>query len=235
MQVQFDKEAVLAGHFLLQHLSRDELRHLAQAATLSNYRSGATIFQRGDPGDSMMAVIRGRIKICVHSIAGKEMILNFIDRGGIFGEIAVIDGEPRTADAVAIGETDLLVLRRERLAPFLTGHADTTLRLMQVLCKRLRRTNDHLADVLFYGASSRLARWILRLAESFGKPTPAGTRIDLKMSQQQLGNLVGISRESTNKALSEWVKDEVIAIDAGFITILDKEALTDISEIIVEG
>lgn len=230
IQVQFDKEAVLAAHFLLRYLTREELRQLAATSTLSNHAQRKTIFQKGDPGDSMMAVIRGRVKICTHSADGKELVLNIIDKGGLFGEIAVLDGEPRTADAVALEETDLLVLERGRLLPFLIANPETMLRLMSVLCKRVRQTSAHLEDVLFFEAPSRFARWLLRLAETFGKPVPGGTRIDLKLSQQQMGSLVGISRETINKHLGEWAKANTIAIQSGIITILDKEALEEIAE-----
>jgi CRP/FNR family transcriptional regulator, cyclic AMP receptor protein len=235
IQVRFDKEAVLAGHFLLQHLTRDEMRQLAQNSTLSNHAPRETIFQKGDPGESMMAVIRGRVKICTHSMAGKELVLNIIDKGGLFGEIAVLDGEPRTADAVALEETDLLVLERRRLLPFLIGHPETTIRLIGVLCKRLRQTSAHLEDVLFFEAPSRLARWLLRLAETFGKPVSSGTRIDLRLSQQQIGSLVGISRETINKHLGDWARDGFIVVQSGFITILEKEALEEIAESVAEG
>jgi CRP/FNR family transcriptional regulator, cyclic AMP receptor protein len=188
------------------------------------------IFQKGDPGTSMMAVIRGRVKICTHSADGKELVLNIIDRGGLFGEIAVLDGEPRTADAVALEETDLLVLERRRLLPFLTANPEATLRLMVVICKRLRQTSDHLQDVLFLEAPSRLARWLLRLSETFGKPAPSGIRLDIKLSQQQIGSLVGVSRESVNKHLGDWQKAGCIGVESGFITILDKDLLEEIAE-----
>ncbi|HYD30890.1 MAG TPA: cyclic nucleotide-binding domain-containing protein, partial [Azospirillaceae bacterium] len=135
-RIAFDKELVLAGHFLLKHLGRDDLKRLAAAATLAHYPSNGVIFQKGDPGDSLMAVIRGRVKICCHSADGKELVLNIINRGGVFGEIALLDGEPRTADAVALEEADLLLLRRSQFLPYLEAHPDLALRLMGVLCKR---------------------------------------------------------------------------------------------------
>jgi CRP/FNR family cyclic AMP-dependent transcriptional regulator len=229
IQIQFDKEALLAGHFLLRHLTRDELRQLAATATISYYSPRQTIFQKGDPGDSMMAVIRGRVKICTHSADGKELVLNLIDKGGVFGEIALLDGERRTADAVALGETDLLVLERQRLLPFLAANPEATLRLISVICKRLRQTSEHLEDVLFLEAPSRVARWLLRLAEMFGKPVPSGIRLDIKLSQQQIGSLVGVSRESVNKHLGDWQRMGCIGIDNGVITILDKSILEEIA------
>ncbi|HYG90229.1 MAG TPA: Crp/Fnr family transcriptional regulator [Azospirillum sp.] len=230
VRIAFDKELVLAGHFLLKHLERDELRRLAASARLSNHAKNAVIFQKGDPGDSMMAVIRGRVKICSHSIDGKELVLSIVNKGGLFGEIALLDGEPRTADAVALEETDLLVLDRSALMPLLTGRPDVAFRIIGVLCKRLRQTSEHLEDTLFLEASSRFARALKRLADAFGRPAPEGIRLDIKLSQQQLGCLVGVSRESINKLLNEWQRAGVIQMSSGYITLLNREALEDISE-----
>jgi CRP-like cAMP-binding protein len=174
VRIAFDKELVLSGHFLLRHLSREELRRLAATTTLSNHSPGAVIFQKGDPGDSMMAVIRGRVKICSHSIEGKELVLNIINRGGLFGEIALLDGEPRTADAIALEESDLLVLERSKFQPFLRESPDLALRLLAVVCKRLRETSEHLEDTLFLEAPSRLARCLCGSARPSARRSRAG-------------------------------------------------------------
>jgi CRP-like cAMP-binding protein len=229
VRIAFDKELVLAQHFLLRHLSRDELRRLAATTTLTNHPKGATIFQKGDPGDSMMAVIRGRVKICSHSLEGKELVLNLIDRGGVFGEIALLDGEPRTADAIALEESDLLILERSKLLPFLRENPDLALRLLAVLCNRLRATSAQLEDTLFLEAPSRLARCLLRLGQAFGKPADGGTRLDIKLSQQQLGSYVGVSRESVNKHLGEWQRDGIISVANGVITLRDAHALEELA------
>lgn len=178
----------------------------------------------------MMAVIRGRVKICAHSMDGKELVLNIINRGGLFGEIALLDGEPRTADAIALEETDLLVLERARFVPFLKENPDLALRLIGVLCKRLRDTSEHLEDTLFLEAPSRVARCLLRLGQAFGRAVEGGgTLIDVKLSQQQLGNFVGISRESVNKHLGEFQRDGLIKVDGGIITLRDKGGLEDLA------
>ena len=225
VRIAFDKELVLASNFLLQHLNRDELRELAATTSLTDYGPRAVIFQKGDPGTSMMAVIRGRVKICTHSLEGKELVLNIINRGGVFGEIALLDGEPRTADAVTLEETNLLVLERTRFVPFLADHPDVALRLISMLCKRLRQTSEHLEDTTFLEAPSRLARCLLRLASAFGKPDSTGVRLDIKLSQQQLGCLIGVSRESINKHLGEWQRDGLIGVESGYITLIDQGAL----------
>ncbi|HEV7370217.1 Crp/Fnr family transcriptional regulator [Arenibaculum sp.] len=230
VRIAFDKELVLAGHFLLRHLSREELRGLAQSAALSHHAPGSVIFQKGDPGDGMMAVIRGRVKICSHSADGKELVLNIVNKGGLFGEIALLDGEPRTADAVALEEADLLVLRRAQFLPFLSERPDLALRLIAVLCKRLRQTSAHLEDTLFLDAPSRLARALLRLGEAFGRPAAdGGFVLDLKLSQQQIGNLVGISRESINKHMGDWQRGGLVAVNGGYVTIRDRAALEEIA------
>src|SRR5262249_42767622 len=119
---------------------------------------------------------------------------------------------------------------RQRLLPFLSASPDTTLRLIGVICKRLRQTSEHLEDVLFLEAPSRLARWLLRLVEVFGKPTPDGICLDIKLSQQPIGNLVGISRESINKHIGDWQKAGYIAVQSGIITIADRDVLEEIAE-----
>jgi CRP/FNR family transcriptional regulator, cyclic AMP receptor protein len=229
VRIAFDKELVLAQHFLLRHLGRDELRRLAATTTLAHHPARTVIFQKGDPGSSMMAVIRGKVKICTQSIDGKELVLNLINRGGLFGEIALLDGEPRTADAVTLEETDVLVLERARFQPFLSERPDLALRLISVLCKRLRQTSEHLEDTMFFEAPSRLARSLLRLAEAFGKVEDSGTRLDIKLSQQQLGSLVGVSRESVNKQLGEWQRGGLIDFAGGIITLRDRRAIEGIA------
>jgi CRP-like cAMP-binding protein len=169
------------------------------------------------------------VKICTYSAEGKELVLNIIDRGGVFGEIAVLDGRPRTADAVALDETDLLVLDRNKLLPILAAHPDLATRLIGVLCERLRQTSEHLEDAMLREAPSRLARGLLRLAGTFGRDETDGTRLDIKLSQQQLGNLIGASRESVNKHIVDWTRTGYLAMKSGCIVIRDREALEEIA------
>jgi CRP-like cAMP-binding protein len=228
-RIVFDKEQLLGQHALLRHLSREQLQELAATTLLDNFQRGQTIFQKGDPGDSMMAVIRGRVKICSHSPGGKELVLNIIPQGAVFGEIGMLDGEPRTADAIAMEETDLLVLERAKFLPFIERHPDIALRMVSVLCERLRNTSEHLEDAMFLEAPARLARSLERLGESFGKASGNAERIDLKLSQSQLGAIVGLSRESVNKILGEWEELGYVKRESGIITILNREALEDIA------
>jgi len=226
---RMNREEILAGHFLLRHLRSEELSSIAASATLARHRAQATIFQQGDPGSSLMAVISGRVKICTYSVDGRELVLNIIDRGGLFGEIAVLDGQPRTGTAVAIEDTELLVLERTRLMPFLAANPEIATRLIEILCQRLRQTSEALEDTVLRDAPSRVARGLLRLAKTFGKQEPAGLRLDIKLSQQQIGNLIGISRESINRYIVDWTRAKYLEVNSGFITIKDKAALESLS------
>jgi CRP-like cAMP-binding protein len=224
------REEVLSRHFLLRHLRPEEMKRLAATAQFARHPPQATIFQKGDPGSSLMAVIRGKVKICTYSQDGKELLLNLIDQGGTFGEIAVLDGRPRTADAIALEETDLLVLERAQLMAFLAGNQELLSRLLSVLCQKLRQTSEHLEDAILREAPSRLARGLLRLAETFGRPGPTGTKLAIKLSQTQIGNLVGASRESVNKLLNEWQRAGHLATEQGFIVLRDPKVFERLSE-----
>ncbi len=226
MVVPISREAILASHFLLRHLRPEELQRVAASATIESYSAGRTVFHKGDPGDSLMAVLSGRVKICTYSLNGKELTLNIIGQGGLLGEIAVLDGLTRSADAVAIANTQLLVLQRSRLMPLLTGDPVIAARLFAVLCQRIRQSSEQLEDALLRDAPARLARWLLRL----GAPDGTGLRLDIRLSQQQIGSLVGISRESTNKHIVEWTRAGYLTVTNGFIRIEDPEVLKQLAE-----
>lgn len=220
-----DKAGVLAENYLFRGIQRDELVDLVERAPIVRKAANASIIRKGDPGDSMMAVLSGRVRVCCYSEEGKELTLNIIGQGQCFGEIALLDGESRTADAIAMEPTELLVVSRQDFLPWLEQRPKVCLQLMTVLCERLRRTSSQLEDTLFYEAPFRLARSLIRLADSFGRPEGETTVIDLKLSQQRLGTLVGLTRESTNKCLTEWQREQIVDRVGGFIVIRDREAL----------
>jgi CRP/FNR family transcriptional regulator, cyclic AMP receptor protein len=142
----------------------------------------------------------------------------------------LLDGHARSTDAVTLDDTELLVLDRGRFMPFLNANPEIATRLIEVLCLRLRRTSEALEDALLRDAPARVARGLLRLAATFGRKEAAGLRLDIKLSQQQIGNLIGISRESTNKYIVEWTREGWLAVNNGFITVLDREALESLAE-----
>jgi CRP/FNR family cyclic AMP-dependent transcriptional regulator len=211
------KRAALLACPLFAVMQQAELDAVLQMATERRVRRGQTIFQKGDAGSSMMAVLRGRVRISAVSAEGKEVTLNVINPGEVFGEIALLDGKPRSADAAAIDDTQLLLLERRLVLPFLQSNQDLLLRLLAVLCDRLRRTSVALEDLALFDLPVRLARVLGQLAEDYGRTVSNGIRIDFKLSQRDLSTLVASSRESVNKQLRVWRKDGVIDMESGYI------------------
>jgi CRP/FNR family transcriptional regulator, cyclic AMP receptor protein len=220
-----DKRSLFEQHPLFGQLEPDELDRLVTYMRVASCRRRTVLFRKGDPGTNMMVVLRGRVKVCTHSEDGKELVLNLFSQGDVFGEIALLDGADRTADAVTIDDCDLLVLERRDFLPFLRSHPDACLKLMAVLCQKLRQTSELLEEALFLEGPSRLAKRLVHLAEAFGSPVSDGVQINLQLSQQQLGNMVGMSRESMNKHLRQWREEDLIRIRDGYYVITDLEAL----------
>jgi CRP/FNR family cyclic AMP-dependent transcriptional regulator len=220
-----DKRAVLANHALFSHLEVAEQEQLLTLGAERRFNDGQMIFQRGDAGASMMLVLRGQVKISIVSDEGKELIFSIIPPGECFGEIALLDGQARTADAIAVGDCVLFVLARSDFIPFLERHPQVAIRLLAVLCGRVRATSEFIERLAFQNLPARLACLLLKLAATQGSVTPAGVRLTCKFSQQEIGNLIATSRESVNKQLRIWQAAGLLKIDRGTITLLQPTAL----------
>lgn len=225
-----DVKAILSQHFLLKHLSDADLGRLAQLATTRSYKTNEVVFLKGDPGTSMMAVLSGRIRICSYSPDGREIVLNVINPGEVFGEIALIDGGERTADALAMDPSQLLVLSRREFLPFLEHSPEVCIRLLEVMCQRLRATSAQVEDFFFLDLRSRLAKRLLQLIEQHGEKTAEGMHIGVRISQHLLASMIGTSREAVNKQLRAWEGAGIIDVKRGSITILKKDKLEQIVE-----
>lgn len=225
------KRAALLASPLFEAMQPEEVEAVLQMATERRVRRGQMIVQKGDEGSAMMAVLRGRVRISAVSADGKEVTLNVIDPGDIFGELSLLDGKPRSADAVAIEDTLLLVLERRHLLPFLNSRPELMLRLLAVMCERLRRTSVALEEIALFELPVRLARVLAQLADDYGRPSAAGTRIDFKLSQRDLSTLVASSRESVNKQLRAWRKEGLLDLDAGYIVLRHPTALREMLEL----
>ena len=156
-----EKRQIFQRHFLLGKLSSDEIDALISYARIERYPAGREIFAKGSPGQCLMAVLRGRVKISSLSVGGKEVVFAIFNAGDIFGEIAVLDSEERSADATAMTECELLVLDRRDFLPVLEGHADLCMILLRILCRRLRQTTEQVEDVMFLDFESRVAKVLL--------------------------------------------------------------------------
>ncbi|MBV8119840.1 MAG: Crp/Fnr family transcriptional regulator [Alphaproteobacteria bacterium] len=214
-----EKRWIFERHFLLGKLSSREIDALLHYSRVEHYPAGCEIYPKGSPGTSLMAVLRGTAKMSSVSPEGKEIVFNIIHPGEIFGEIAVLDGGERSADAIAMHDCELLVLNRRDFMPVLENHADICLGLIRILCQRLRRTSEQVEDVLFRHLESRLAKQLLQLSEQSGEGR------ELHLSQSQLGTMVGGTRESVNKLLQTWQRAGWIDLAKGTIIIRDRAAI----------
>jgi CRP/FNR family transcriptional regulator, cyclic AMP receptor protein len=227
-----DVKRILGQHFILKYLPTSDLDHLAQLSAVRTYKAGEPVFLKGDPGTAMMAVLAGRVRICAYSTDGREVVLNVISPGEVFGEIAMIDGGERTADAFAMEETELLVLGRRDFMPVLARNPDVCIKLLELMCRRLRWTSEQMEDISFLDLRSRLAKRLVYLADHHGEPSGEGDRKTVRISQQLLANMIGASREAVNIQLAEWKEGGVISSRRGWITVLDR---TRLDEIVEEG
>ncbi len=228
-----DRRAALERHFLFAQLKPGELDGVLALAVERRYANGQVIFQKGEEDTSLMLVLRGSVRISVSSQAGKEIVLNTIEPGEVLGEIALIDGKPRSADATAMGACTMLIIRRAEFIPFLKQNPETAVRLLTVLCKKLRETSEMAEIVGLHSIPARLARLLLKWAEGEGVDTPEGIRVPMKLSQREIGNLIGATRESVNKQLRAWQDDGHIVNGQTTITILDEEALEEVAGILM--
>ncbi|MBP7339728.1 MAG: Crp/Fnr family transcriptional regulator [Niveispirillum sp.] len=187
------------------------------------------IFVKGDPGDSLYVILRGRVAVQTESQDAKVMLLNILDTGAVFGEIAMLDGGERTATVVAQEPTELLRIDRKDFMPFLEQRADLCIRLMGVLCERVRWTSAIIEDTVFLNVTRRLAKRILMLAQSYGRQTEAGIKIATFVSQEDLANMLGVSREIVNKTLKSFQSSGAITYRNGYIVVQDENFLDQIS------
>ena len=220
-----EKRQIFERHFLLGQLSSDEIDTLLHFARTERYAGGDEIYAKGSPGESMMAVLRGTAKMTSISRDGKEIVLNIMHPGEIFGEIALLDGGARSADAIAMTDCEILILQRRDFMPILKKRTDICLILLRILCQRLRQTSEQVEDVLFRHLESRVAKVLLNLAHTTALHNVSGSPVELHVSQQELGNMAGGTRESVNKIEQSWRKEGWIERNKGTIVLRDVAAI----------
>jgi CRP/FNR family transcriptional regulator, cyclic AMP receptor protein len=190
------------------------------------FSRGDVIFEEGDEGDKLFAVIDGKVKLARTAPDGRENLQAVLGPGEMFGELSLFDPKPRTAGAVALTDTVLASLAHEELRPWITGRPDVAVQLLQALAQRLRRTNDVLADLVFSDVPSRVAKALLGLAERFGQPTSEGIHVAHDLTQEELAQLVGASRETVNKALADFSARGWLRIESRAVVIRDIDGLS---------
>lgn len=225
-----DRHAPLAKNAVLSMLSPSELDHVIGFATVSRYASGEIIFRKGDAADSMMLVAGGHVKIRSLGTDGREAVLAVFGSGDILGEMAILDSRPRSADAVAVSDTELMVIQRRDFIPYLERNPQLAVRMLALLCGRLRQTNEMVEDRMLIAFPARLAKALLRLAHLEGQTCEPGTRLDFAIPQRVFASLLGTSRETLNKQLHTWSNDGLIRLGRRSISIERPDVLQVIAE-----
>lgn len=224
-RVVIDVAEALGESQIFGALLDEELAALVRFGALVHYPAGRTIFAKGDPGDGLMVVLAGRIKIGSLAADGREVVLNFVGPGQVLGEVAVLDGQPRTMNATALEPADVFLLRRKAVLSFLEEKPLVTIRLVGVLCQRLRRITEMHEEKALLNMAPRVARGLLRLAAEHGRRTGEGVLIDLELSQAELGAFVGLSRENVSRQFAAWRDGGIVARRGGRILIRAPEDL----------
>lgn len=209
---------ILSGNPLFAALDRHDLETLAAFASERPMRKDETLFRRGDPGSFMIAVLQGEVRIIIPSATGKDRIIRVMGPGEVLGEIALLDGAPRTADAIAVTNGRLLVLERRDVLPRLRQNPDLAVRVIELLCRRLRATSRQVEDLVFHDVATRLAAQLLEL-------TANHPRHLVDITQKELGAMVNATRESVNKTLRGWEEQGIVALSPGRVTVKDPQRL----------
>jgi len=221
-----NKLAVLRKHPIFSDLSPEAFDQLCRYAKYSTLKRGATIVSKGDPGNSLVAVISGTVKISISSPDGRSAILNLIGPGEIFGEVAVLDGQARTADAIANTNCEIFIIDRREFLPFVRSQPALAMKFIELLCARLRWTSDQVEQVILQDLPGRLASALIRLTE---RQKPAEGGLTISITQQELSEMVGMTRESINKQLRAWAGRKWVRLEHGAIVVLDLDSLRELA------
>jgi CRP-like cAMP-binding protein len=202
-------------------LGADELQGLSRLCHTRHLANGEVLFRKDDPGDALFGVRHGQIRIETGTSDGSRLTLNFMAPGDLFGEVAVLDGQNRMADAVAGEASELFVLRREDFLAFLEREPKVAIKIIMLLCQRIRWQSERMEESMLQPLPVRLARRLCALAADFGS--------EVHISQEQLGVFVGAARESVNRQLQAWRRDAILELQRGRILLKNMTKLTSIA------
>jgi CRP-like cAMP-binding protein len=216
-------DEVLARAGIFQGVQPSAVAALAQQLEPVSFARGQVVFVEGEPGDALYIITSGKVKIGRKSADGRESLLTLMGPSDMFGELAIFDPGPRTSTVTAITDVRAVVMDRTVLRRWIADRPEIAEQLLRVLARRLRRTNDNLSDLIFTDVPGRVAKQLLYLAQRFGSREGASLRVDHELTQEELAQLVGSSRETVNKALSDFAQ-------RGWIRVQGKSILIDNTE-----
>lgn len=204
---------------IFANLNDDEIQELMSVAKRRTFRAGEVIFHRDDPGQVLYVIKEGKVKISIMSPDGQEISLVVFGKGDCFGELALLDGEPRSADAISLERVECYTLQRVEFHKAIMKNPKIAIQVLEVLSRRLRKTDNQVEDLIFLDVYGRVAKKLLELAEEHGIKGQNGTLIDVRLTQQELASMVGASRESVNKVMGYFSEKQYISKDKHRITI----------------
>lgn len=215
-----DTGALLKSVVLFRNMPPKMLLELSKRLRFVNYRGQTDIFHAGDEGATMYIILRGAIKIFVPAIDGREVVLAVHRAGDLFGEMALLDAEPRSASASTMEDTEMATLNRTDFHEVLERHPEAQRAIIEVLVERLRATNQSIQDAYLLDVPGRLARRLMLIADEHGNDTERGRDIGLRVSQQELANMIGASRVAVNKQLQAWRQRGIVDVTRQRVVIL---------------
>jgi len=217
---------VLARSGVFQGVSADAAEPVAAKLDLLELPRGSIVFAEGEPGDSLFIILDGKVKIVRRASDGRENVLSVMGPSDQFGELSIFDPGPRTATATALTDVSLAKMSQQALLPWIDAHPEIGVQLLRVLARRLRRTNDTVADLIFTDVPGRVAKSLLGMADRFGTRDDTGLlRVTHDLTQEELAQLVGASRETVNKALADFAHRGWLRLEGKTVLVLDENRL----------
>ncbi len=221
-----DKRALLKSTVLFGPLGARQIERLGACVVSKSVPRAGAICAKGEPGSSLFVICKGTVKISSPSVDGHDAVFNLFSKGDIFGEIALLDGGPRTADAVAVTDCELFVIERRDFIPLMRDEPEIAIRMIEIVCAKLRHTSEQAENLMFMPLRARLAKALLRLSAGDARASERKAMV----TQKDLGNIIGMSRESTNRQLRLWEQQEWVRLERGGIVILAAKELERIAE-----
>ena len=210
---------------IFQGVDPDAVINLISQMQTESFPRGTTIFDEGEPGDTLYIIIEGKVKLARHAPDGRENLLSVMGPSDMFGELSIFDPGPRTSSAVCVTEVKAATMDSEMLRTWINDHPEISQQLLRVLARRLRRTNASLADLIFTDVPGRVAKTLLQLANRFGTQEGTGLRVNHDLTQEEIAQLVGASRETVNKALATFAQRGWIRLEGKSVVIVNTEHL----------
>lgn len=210
---------------LFAALDDDAAEALLSTMTRTKIARGQELFHEGEQGDSLYVITGGKVKLGRRSADGRENLLAILGEGEMLGELSLFDPGPRTATASAIADTELVGLSHHDMTAYLGTRPEIAMTMLSALAARLRRTNEALGDLVFTDVPGRVAKALLDLSRRFGQPSADGILVAHDLTQEELAQLVGASRETVNKALADFSSRGWIKLEARAVTLMDSERL----------